>query len=289
MKTLNFVVEMSGRLDRVVPAGDPALSRRQARALIGAGAVYLDGKRCKVASRHTPVGSKIVVHLEVPEPAQPPTILFEDEDIVVVNKPAGLSANESETSPRASVVRSLGANTKLVHRLDVDTTGVMVLARSDRAAAALSELFRNREIEKRYIAVTMGSPAQGWVDAPIGADTRRPRARAVREDGRPARTEVTVLGEAQGLCAVSLKLETGRMHQIRVHLSHLGTPIFGDTQYGAKAAILLDGQTVRAERPMLHARSLSFSLFDVQHRFEAPIPPDLGALWTRLNPDNPSG
>lgn len=288
MKTLTFVVEISDRLDRVLPASEPALSRRQARALITAGAVYLDGKRCKVASRYTPVGAKIVVHLEVPEPAEPAQILFEDEDIVVVNKPAGLSANESETSPRASVVRSLGGETKLVHRLDLDTTGVMVLARSDRAAAALSAAFRERQVHKRYVAITMGRPAEGWIDAPIGADLRRPRARAVQPDGRPARTEVTVVGAKEGLAAVSLRLETGRMHQIRVHLSHIGTPILGDTQYGAKAAVLFEGSSHRILRPLLHAAELSFELFGQAHHFEAPMPADLATFWAPLTATPPS-
>ncbi len=284
MKTLTLLVQTTDRLDRVVPALSD-LSRRRARLLIGEGAVYVNGKRCKVASRNVMSGSKVIVHL-APAPAAPELdILYQDEDIVVVNKPAGLSANETETSPRPSVVRTLGPDMKLVHRLDLDTTGTMVVARSDRAAQALSVAFRDREVDKRYLAITMGTPPEGWVDAPLGADLRRPRARAVREDGREARTQVSVLGNHDGLSAVSLKLETGRTHQIRVHLRHLGTPILGDTHYGAKASVTFEGAPVTAVRPLLHAAELNFTLFDTHHSFKAPLPDDFSGLWLRLTED----
>lgn len=281
MNTLTLHVATTDRLDRAVPALSD-LSRRRVRLLISEGAVYVNGKRCKVASRTVMHGSKLVVHLRPAPPAPELDILFQDEDIVVVNKPAGLSANETETSPRPSVVRTLGPDMKLVHRLDLDTTGTMVVARSDRAAQDLSVLFRDREVHKRYLAVAMGTPPEGWVDAALGADPRRPRARAVREDGRPARTEVSVLGAHDGLSAVALTLETGRTHQIRVHLSLLGTPILGDTHYGAKASVTFEGEAVTVARPLLHAAELTFTLFGIEHHFEAPLPEDFSGLWSKL-------
>lgn len=282
MSKLAFVVEPpADRLDRVVPRAHPDLSRRRARTLIAEGAVFLDGKRCKVASRHVPVGARLVVHLEVPDRAPDPRVLFEDEDIVVIDKPAGLSANPSETSAADSVVQRL-AGTKLVHRLDKDTTGVMVLARSARATEALAHAFRDRHVDKTYRAVAMGTPPAGWVDAPIGADERRPRARAVRPDGKAARTEVVVRGHGGDLSALELGLETGRTHQIRVHLGHLGTPILGDTLYGGKVAAQGPAGPVRAPRPLLHAARLGFTLLGTEHRFEAPLPADMAALWDAL-------
>lgn len=282
MKTLRFAVTAPDRLDRVLAAAHPELSRRQARALIASGAVFVDGRRCKVASRTPETGTKVVVHLAPAETTPDPRILHQDDDIIVVDKPAGLSANESETSARDALVHKLGPGVRLVHRLDRDTTGVMVLARSARAAEALSALFREREVDKRYVAVSMGVPPEGWIEAPIGRDERRPRCFAVRPDGRPARTHVEVVAARDGMAALRLTLDTGRTHQIRVHLAHLRAPILGDTQYGAKAAARLGGEVLKAERPLLHAEHLAFTLFGVSHAFAAPLPDDLAAVWRRL-------
>lgn len=281
MRRVTFVVEAPDRLDRALAAGVPDLSRRRARALISAGAVYLDGQRCKVASRSTPRGAKVVLHLEAPAPPPKIEVLFEDEHLVAVNKPAGIAANESETSPRPSVVRTVGG-VQLVHRLDLDTTGVMVLARTARAADVLSECFRERTLTKRYQAITLGVPEAGWIDEPIGPDRRRPRAYSVREDGRSARTEVLPAGARDGLAALDLRIETGRTHQIRVHLSHAGAPVLGDILYGAKAAVTFEGTRLDVTRPLLHAASLELSAFERSYRFEAPRPPDLEAIWARI-------
>ena len=284
VRVLRFAVTAPDRLDRVLAAAHPELSRRQARTLIGEGAVFVDGKRCKVASRVPELGTRVVVHLAPATSTPDPRLLYEDEDIVVVDKPAGLSANESETSAKDALVQKVGPGARLVHRLDRDTTGVMVLARSARAAEALSLLFRERQVDKRYVAVTQGVPPAGWVEAPIGRDERRPRAFAVRPDGRPARTHVEVVASREGLAAVRLTLETGRTHQIRVHLAHLRAPILGDTQYGAKVAARLGDDVLRATRPLLHAEHLAFTLFGRAHAFEAPAPEDLAAVWARLVP-----
>jgi 23S rRNA pseudouridine1911/1915/1917 synthase len=282
VKTLRFAVTAPDRLDRVLAAAHPDLSRRQARALISAGAVFVDGRRCKVASRIPERGTPVVVHLAPADSTPDPQLLFQDEDIVVVNKPAGLTANESETSAKDALVHKLGPGVRLVHRLDRDTTGVMVLAKSARAAEALSAAFRDRQIDKRYVAVSMGVPPEGWVEAPIGRDERRPRCFTVRPDGRPARTHVAVVGSRDGLAAVRLTLDSGRTHQIRVHLAHLRAPILGDTQYGAKVAARVGEAVLRATRPLLHAEHLGFTLFGVAHAFDAPLPEDLAAVWGRV-------
>ncbi|MEM7678074.1 MAG: RluA family pseudouridine synthase [Myxococcota bacterium] len=276
-----FVVENDDRLDRAVAAADVGISRRRARVLIAAGSVFVDGQRCRVASRQMMAGTRVVVHAEAElARAEAPSILWQSADLVALAKPPGLHVNETETSARASVVSSWPGDLYVVHRLDRDTSGVLLAARTASAAAAAARLFERRQIEKTYWTVTVGVPAQTHIDAPLGADRRRPRARAGRADGqgKASQTELRVLGEHAGLAGVEAKPRTGRTHQIRVHLAYVGCPIAGDLLYGGPAASRLNGEVVRWPRYMLHAASLAFEWEGQRICINAPPPEDFGGL-----------
>ena len=275
----NFVVERGDRLDRVLADSPIGVSRRRARALIDAGAVFVDGHRCRVASRSVFAQARVVVHLDAldsPESSDEKSlpVLWRGDDLVAVNKPPGLHVNETETSARASVVSVFRGPVFVVHRLDRETSGVLLLARTPAAAAAAGAMFEQRQVEKTYWALTARPPDVDRVDAPIGSDRRRPRARAVRADGKPSCTELRVLGHAEGLAAVEARPVTGRTHQVRVHLAHAGSPILGDTLYGGPAASRWAQRVVRWPRVMLHAVALAFSWSGERVQTGAPLPDD---------------
>ena len=267
----------SNRLDRLIAELVPQVSRRKAKKLIEEGAVFLDGKRCKVVSRSVPVGARIVVHLESEDAGPKPyEVLYEDERLIAVNKHAGVQVNETETSAVRSLVEHLGVRS--VHRLDRDTSGVVLLAKDVETAEMLSAEFRERRVEKTYLAVTAGVPAEGVIDRPIGRDPKRPRARAVRADGKSAITRVRVLATAGEAALVALEPHTGRTHQIRVHLQSAGAPIAGDLAYGGPAALRIGEAVVRPERMLLHAFRLNVPYAGGVLRLEAPLPEDFQAL-----------
>jgi 23S rRNA pseudouridine1911/1915/1917 synthase len=270
-------VGASDRLDRLIAELVPEVSRRRAKKLIEEGAVFLDGKRCRVSSRVVQTGARIVVHLEpAADGAKPYEILYEDERLIAVNKHAGVHVNETETSAVRSLVSHLSAMS--VHRLDRDTSGVVVLAKDAEAAELLSAAFRERRAKKLYLAVTAGVPPEGMIDRPIGRDPKRPRARAVREDGKSAITRVRVLAASGDAALVAVEPHTGRTHQIRVHLSSVGAPIAGDLTYGGPPALRIGGEVVRPSRVLLHAFRLNVPLGEAVLRFEAPLPEDFRRL-----------
>ena len=275
---LDLVVEGTGdRIDRVLSGLVFGLSRRKARDLIARGAVFVDGRRCRVVSRFVGPGSRLKVHWANALPPSTenedlPPILFRDDEIIVVDKPAGIHTNETETTARRSLVSWMAEPVHLVHRLDRDTTGVIALARSTRVAARLSEDFKHRRVKKAYVALVEGTPTEGLIDRPIGPDRRRPRARAVREDGKEARTELVSVVSHGGFSEVHLCTETGRTHQIRVHLAHVGHPLLGDTLYGGPSAWRVAERSIRLGRTLLHAHRLELPGWAP---FEAPLPADM--------------
>jgi 23S rRNA pseudouridine1911/1915/1917 synthase len=296
-------------------------SRSRVQALIRQGAVTVDGKPVSDPGRRLKAGETVEASLPEPEPAEPRgediplDILYEDDELIVVNKPAGLVVHPGAGNWTGTLVNALihhcGASLSgiggvrrpgIVHRLDKDTSGVIVVAKTDRAHKALSEAFADHGLEsgleRAYIALVWGSPERntGIVDAPLGRAADRVRRAVVpagRADARHAVTHYAVLerfgGEAGNELAslVECRLETGRTHQIRVHMAHIGHPVIGDQDYGrgfrTKAARLAEPLRTAAKdfpRQALHAKLLAFShpVTGETMRFEAPMPADMAAL-----------
>ena len=286
------------RVDRTV-ALLTGWSRADVAGLIDAGSVRVDGK--PVAKSHRLVeGEEIEVEGE-PEPDAPPrpepvdfTVLHADEDLVVVVKPAGLVVHPGAGHQDGTLaggllhrfpeIASVGDPMRpgIVHRLDRDTSGLMVVARSPRAYDALTAALAAREIERRYLALAWGrfDARRGTVDAPIGRSATRRTRMAIRETGKEARTGYEVLAQYDHpVCAlVECRLETGRTHQIRVHLAAIGHPVVGDGTYGG------DRNPLQPGRPFLHAHALAVAHPATGERLEFadPLPPELAAVLTGL-------
>ena len=278
------------RLDQALAARVPGLSRRRARLLLDIGGVFVDGKRIKLAGRLVRAGEKIVANLGgALERATPKTgrdartedearlppyaIVFEDEDVVVVDKPSGLLTAPTPESDRNNLVSLLerravgGPRILVVHRIDLETSGLIVFAKSPHANRVLSERFRTHDLERAYLAVVAGAFPDGLtrIDKPVG--------------GRPAITHVGVR-ERFGARATLLdcRLETGRTHQIRLHALAAGHPVIGDGRYGTPF------RAAPAPRMALHATTLGFAhpATGAPLSFTSPWPPDLAAWTARL-------
>ncbi len=285
------VSQHSKRLDHALCAVAPGLSRRLARRLIREGCVFLDGRRCRIESKAVAKGARIVLHggatsqskeqdgLRDSFPSDGFERIYVDDDVVVVNKAAGVQVNETESTVKRGLITRLGVKQAfLVHRLDKDTSGVMVFAQKRAVAAELAHGFRTRTVQKVYAAIVEGAPSDGWVEAPLGRDPARPRAQAVLPAGRPAKTRVRCLLSIRGLSLLEVRPVTGRTHQIRVHLSHQGAPILGDLLYGGVSAFRAGDEVVHAPRTLLHSSSLSFRLRGKRRVFVAPLPTDFLAF-----------
>ncbi|MBX2810267.1 MAG: RluA family pseudouridine synthase [Myxococcales bacterium] len=240
------------------------VGRRGARLAIDDGRVFVDGRRCRVTGRRLPAGARILLHPAMERPTRdPPLVVFENEHCLAINKPAGWSVNATETAAETTIVEYFAdRGAHVVHRLDRDTTGIMLLAKGPENAAFFSRAFAERRVSKRYWAVVEGPGVEGLLDGAIARDRRRPRARAVTSHGQSALTKVTLRGRADDWAWVEAEPVTGRTHQIRVHLAHAGCPILGDTLYGAVQAIRVDGAVVHLSRPLLHAVELQVPSVD---------------------------
>lgn len=271
------------RLDAVLAAVWPDISRSSWVSLIKNDQVLLDSAPAK-PSQSVLFGSSIVVlslpapkHTELVASAQGPDTLYKDEDVIVIFKPAGLIVHPTVGSDEPSVVGSYRdqiadpdtVRPGVVHRLDRDTSGVMVLARNPEAKKFLQAAFRARKVKKTYWALVWGNPGIGVKRLAFGMSPAGGRAGVMRVDplGKPAETIITTLTHGPEVSLVEARPITGRTHQIRVHLTALGFPILGDKIYGKS------GDSVA--RQMLHARELSFTLPSGEHKsFEASVPPD---------------
>jgi 23S rRNA pseudouridine1911/1915/1917 synthase len=289
------------RLDRAV-ALLTGWSRREVQELVGEGAVLVDGAR--VAKSHRLDAGSVIELRGAPavagrplgEPDLEVVVRHEDPDLVVVAKPAGLVVHPGAGHPDGTLVNGLlarypeiaevgdPARPGIVHRLDRDTSGLMVVARTQPAYDGLVAMLAARDVERRYEALVWGVPeaARGVVDAPIGRSVRQPTRMAVREGGRPARTayEVVATYAEPALARLECRLETGRTHQIRVHLQAIGHPVVGDPVYGGRR------DSAPLDRPFLHAGRLAF-VHPVSGReveVEEPLAPELVALLDRLAP-----
>lgn len=291
------------RLDRVV-AMLVGCSRSEANTLIETGAVTVDG--VAALSRSMKLGAGQDVEIEVPPPSEAAAIeadpavelvvVHVDEHVAVIDKPAGLVVHPGAGNPTGTLVHGAVAlwpdiatvgdpmRPGVVHRIDQGTSGLLVLARSAEAYESLVEQFSSRSVEREYLALAWGhvEPSQGMIDAPIGRSQRDPTRMTVSNQGREARTRYEVLQqftEPAALSYLSCRLETGRTHQIRVHLGAIGHPLVGDGRYnGDRPAIDLD-------RPWLHAAGLGFDhpVTGEHLSFSSDLPADLAEILTRLH------
>ena len=288
------------------------LSRTQAARLVEQGRVLVDGRPVR-KSAPVEAGQRIEVEIPPPEPLElapediPIAVVYEDEALLVVDKPAGLVVHPAPGHRRGTLVNALlhhvsdlaGIGGRLrpgiVHRLDRDTSGLMVVAKHDTAHQALSRELAARQVQRTYLAAAWGhlreSPAT--VDAPIGRDPRHRQRMGVVEGGRRAVTRLRVRERWAAAELLEVRLETGRTHQIRVHLGHLGHPVVGDTVYGAGWERGMGGPARRwagelarrSARQFLHAASLAFThpVRGTPMSFRSPLPADLAELaaWAR--------
>ena len=315
-ETLNVTLgpdTKSLRLDKALANAVPTLSRARIQALLDGGAVYRDETGLTNASAKAIPGEyrivlpPLVSATPLPQ-AIPLTVLYEDADLIVIDKPAGMAAHPAPGTPDGTLVNALlahcGATLSgiggvarpgIVHRLDKDTSGVMVAAKTDRAHAGLSALFATHDIERTYIALTRGapSPATGRIQTQIGrSSSDRKKMAVLRSGGREAITDYVVqknfavpakAGAAPLAARVACTLHTGRTHQIRVHMASKGSPILGDAVYGSGSPAV-SVRTAIADaglaRQALHASVLGFvhPVTREHLRFETALPSDMAAL-----------
>jgi 23S rRNA pseudouridine1911/1915/1917 synthase len=278
------------------------LSRTQAQDLVGNGAVLVSGSPAAKSDRvragdwlDVTLPPPPVPLLARPEPVPGLRILYEDADIIVVDKPVGVAAHPTPGWTGPTVLQGLlaaghtvatsGAAERqgIVHRLDAGTTGVMVVAKSERAYSALKQAFRDRTVDKRYHALVQGhpDPLRGTIDAPIGRHPSGDGRFAIVSDGRPSVTHYDTLEAFRAASLLDVGLETGRTHQIRVHMTAVRHPCVGDRLYGADPVLAAH---LGLSRQWLHAVRLGFAHPADGHRveFESPYPADLQAALTVL-------
>ncbi|MDR7556746.1 MAG: RluA family pseudouridine synthase [Armatimonadota bacterium] len=281
------------RLDAFLAARAPALSRARIQALIASGHVTvprLAGRRLRPAAR---LRAGDVVVLVVPPPAPailqpeplPLDIVYEDADVLVVNKPAGLVVHPGAGRTSGTLVHAVLAHCPdlpgiggvhrpgIVHRLDKDTSGLLVVAKTEAALRSLQAQIAAKRATRDYLALVWGvpAPAAGTIEAPLGRDPRRRTRMAVRPDGRPAVTRYRVVEAFPEFALLEVRLVTGRTHQIRVHCAHIGHPVVGDPVYGRRR------NPWGLRRQALHAYRLAFAhpRDGRAMQFEVPLPEDL--------------
>jgi 23S rRNA pseudouridine1911/1915/1917 synthase len=295
---IDMVVGEGGeRIDRYLAQQRPDLSRSYARKLIDDGLVMVNEQPVK-ASYRVRQGDAVTLHLPAPEPVLarpepiPLTIIYEDADVLVIDKPAGLVVHPAPGHATGTLVNAILAHVPamlttttnatrpgIVHRLDKDTSGLLIVAKHDAALRFLSHQFKERTTEKVYVALVHGHlvPALGKIDAPIGRDPRHRQRMAVVADGRQAQTSYRVLRYLDGFTLLEAMPHTGRTHQIRVHLASIGHPVAGDPVYGPRRSVLgLSRQFLHAARLRLHLPSGEL------REFASPLPPDLATVLAAM-------
>ena len=277
------------RLDHYLARALPDVSRSHIQRLIRQGLITVDGQATRASSPVKP-GMRVTARIppppavEVPPQAIALDVVYEDGDLLVVNKPAGMVVHPAAGHYEGTLVNALLARYPglavgdegrpgIAHRLDRDTSGLIVIAKTAAALDYLRAQFRGRRVKKTYLALVHGQPPkpEGIVEVPIGRDPRQRKRMAVVAGGRPARTGFRVLEDLGDFSLLSISLETGRTHQIRVHLAWLGVPVVGDGVYGRRR------NRLGLARQFLHAWQLSFERPDGRGRLEleAPLPADL--------------
>lgn len=289
-----------GRLDKFLVARLPEFSRARLQGLIADGFVAVDGLPAKKSGQTLEGGETVTVRIPPPQPSDlaaeniPLDVIFENDDLLVINKPSGMVVHPAAGHERGTLVNAVlgyepeiegvGGEERpgLVHRLDKDTSGLIVVAKNDRAHHWLQDQFRLRQVEKVYLALVDGAPPTptGRIEAAIGRDPRDRKKMAVvpPAKGRAAISEYLTLEHFHAHTLLEVRILTGRTHQIRLHLTYLKMPVTGDTIYGHRHPSL------DITRHFLHAHRLVITLPGEKspRRFEAPLPPELESVLERL-------
>ncbi len=286
MKT--YKVEEIGRLDKVVSNLEQNMSRETIQRMIKTGKILVNNKQEK-ASFKTTVGDLITLEEEIPEEIElkpqemPLDIIYEDDDMLVINKEKGIVVHPGNGNPDGTLANAVMAKCKgslsgiggkirpgIVHRIDKDTSGLIIVAKNDTAHIALSKQIQDRKVKKTYIALVRGviKENEATINMPIGRSNKDRKKMAVTKDGKEAITHFKVLKRYNGFTLLEVKIETGRTHQIRVHLSEIGYPIVGDEVYSnGKNPFGVKGQMLHAEKLELKHPRTGKDL-----TFEAPVP-----------------
>ncbi len=288
-KVYSFIADKTGvRLDKYVVLKRPELSRTYAQKLIADGYITVNDRVAKVGLK-LDIGDRvdIIIPSTAPSPLSPEaiplTIIYEDDDLLVVDKQAGLAVHPAPGHLNHTLVNAILSHLPglaetsnslrpgIVHRLDKDASGVMLVAKNNAAQLNLINQFKARSVVKAYQVLVKGhlTPEDGIIEAPIGRDPGNRKRMAVVAEGRAARTQYHVIKYMGNYSLLEVKTETGRTHQIRVHLSAIGYPVVGDTVYGVKSAFL--------SRQFIHACRLGFHLPSTGEyvEFTSELPPDL--------------
>ena len=294
--------DLNVRLDKYVSGQLPDLSRTYLQQLITEGALLVDGFVRRPSFKVTP-GQ--VVTLDLPEIVEteieaediPLDVIFENDDILMVNKAAGMVVHPAAGHARGTLVNavlfhapeiSIQGSTRpgIIHRLDKDTSGIMVVAKSDRAQTSLAEQWMGRKVQKRYLALATGVVEEdtATIDAPIGRNPANRQQMAATRSGKEAITHFTVVERFEDTTLLDVTIETGRTHQIRVHLNFIGHAVVGDVLYGNKIRARIADE-LGLQRQFLHANSLGFEMpGSGDHRtFEAPLPDDLQSVLDQIH------
>jgi len=295
---LSFTVETGDeRLDKAISTQAPDLSRAVAQRLIKDGAVTVNGRFSKPSYR-VQVGDEIVAHIPIELPEQvlpediPLDIIYEDDVLLVIDKPAGMVVHPGAGHTSGTLVNAVLAHCPhvtdiggadragIVHRLDKDTSGLILVAKDEATRAALQRQFKRRQVAKTYLALVEGQvqPREGIIEAPIGRNKRQRKQMAVVRKGREAQTTYRAVEVFPNHTLLEVRPHTGRTHQVRVHLAWLGYPLVGDAVYGYRRQRLLKS------RHFLHAAQLRFThpATGEEVTFEAPLPPELDAVLQQL-------
>lgn len=284
-----YIVNESGkRLDAYISSQDEEITRTSAQRLIEQGNILVNGKKQKVSYK---VSNGDIITIEEVKPQEielkaqeiPIEIIYEDTDIIVVNKPKGMVVHPANGNPDGTLVNAIMAICKdslsgiggeirpgIVHRLDKDTSGLLIVAKNDKAHVNMSEQIKNHEVKKTYLALVRGciKENEATIDMPIGRSNSDRKKMAVNKNGKNAVTHIKVLKRYDKYTLLEIDIETGRTHQIRVHLSHIGFPVIGDYIYSnGKNEFGVVGQC-------LHAKELEFKhpISGDEMKLQAPLP-----------------
>ena len=291
------VTVSESRLDQYLAGLDTGMTRSRLSRLIVEGQVLVNGGPAK-PSHKVRAGDRISLSVPPPRPSSvgpqeiPVTVVYQDASVVVIDKPAGLAVHPGPGHPDMTLVNALLAmcpdiqgiggeiRPGIVHRLDKDTSGLMMVAKTHQAHNDLSSQIKSRQVTKGYLALVEGTPKQlhGKVDAPVGRHPRRRTRMAVVVGGKEARTNYKVIHQVAGYSLLEIYLETGRTHQIRVHMAYLGHPLLGDTTYGRSSSLV--------NRHFLHAFHLGFKhpVNGESLEFKIDLPSDLTHVLDALQP-----